>query len=153
MIRTLPLLLLLLSSALFAQTPAYTTSVTFGCNQNVCNGVPLDQGGTWQFIEANQAFSIYSNGFFVFGNPGNPGSGGMSSIVDQIPQPPLRKNGSVGAVGTITFNWAAVNSDRSLHYTGHVVVEGQRVGHVVGRGSYYAQLVVDDAQLYIDSVQ
>jgi hypothetical protein len=141
---------LLLSSA-FAQTPAYTTSVSFGCNQETCNGIPLDQGGFWQFIELNQAFSIYSNGFYIYGNPGNPGSGGMSNINDQVPEPPLH-NGAVGAEGTITFTYAAVNSDRSLHYTGHVYVTGHEVKHCNQHGCW-DQLIVDGAQIYIDSVQ
>ena len=153
----LPVVLLLMSLASFAvaQTPAYTTSVSFGCNGLVCNGVPLDQGGVWQFIILNQAFSINSNGFYIFGNPGNPGSGGMSNIVDGIPAPP-RINGAVGAQGTLTFDWAAVNPDRSLHYAGHVIVQGHKVEHYVrsprGSGSYVTQLIVDDAQIFIDSV-
>jgi hypothetical protein len=72
----LPVLLMSLASFAVAQTPAYTTSVSFGCNGLVCNGVPLDHGGTWQFIMQNQAFSINSNGFYIFGIQAIPAQAG-----------------------------------------------------------------------------
>lgn len=132
-----------------AQTPAYTQSVLFGCNQNVCNGIPLDGGGTAQFIEANGAFSI-SSSVSIFGNGGNPGSGGMSNVQDKIPYPP-RINYAKGADGTITFSWAAVNSDRSLHYTGHTTAQGYRESHCNNHGCW-VQLFLENSRYYIDSV-
>jgi hypothetical protein len=51
--------LMLVSLASFAQNPAYTQSVSFACNQEVCNGLPLDQGGTWQFIIIVDSAQIY----------------------------------------------------------------------------------------------
>jgi hypothetical protein len=134
------------------QTTAYTQSVSHGCNQQVCNGLPLDQGGVWQFILANLCFSINSNGFLIFGYPGNPGTGGITNVVNNIPLPPTNANGSTGGEGILTFDWAAVNSDGSKHYTGHVVVSGHQVKHWGLHGSYN-QLIVDDAQIFIDSVQ
>ena len=47
--------------------------------------------------------------------------------------------------------YAAVNSSETVHYTGHVVVNGHQVRHCVLHGAYN-QLVVDDAQIFIDSV-
>jgi hypothetical protein len=171
MTKALPALFLLLSSIFaVAQTPAYTTSVSFGCNGIVCNGVPLDQGGVWQFIELNQAFSVDNivNGvsvLYIYGNPGNLSTynpvtgapGGMQNISDQIPPPPnLYLNGSTGAEGTLTFNWGAISSNGTTYYTGHAVVQGHRVRHYArsprGSGSFYTQIVVDGAQIYIDSV-
>lgn len=151
---SLPLLLLILAMSLpsLAQTPAYTQSTSFACNQETCNGLPLDQGGQWQFILANQAFSISCNGFVIHGNPGNPGSGGISAVQDNIPEPATPyPNGSLGAEGSLTFNWAAVNSDRSLHYTGHVLLYGHEVRHCYLHGCW-DQMIVDDARIYIDTV-
>jgi hypothetical protein len=150
----LPLLLMFGVVSAFGQTPAYTQNTTFGCNQEVCNGLPLDQGGTWQFI-LNGTFSLASNGFYIFGNPGNPGSGGISNVQDGM-QLPNRCEGRIGQVtigpeGPLTFAYAAVNNDRSLHYTGHVVVQGHQVSHCALHGPYY-QRVVDSAQIFIDSV-
>jgi hypothetical protein len=169
MSKTLPLFLLLLLSSAFAQTPSYTTSAIYGCNGSTCNGVPLDQGGTWQFIEANRAFSldnvdpITGNvAMYIYGNPGNLATsnpqtgqaGGMYNIVDQIPAPPnLWQNGSTGAMGTLTFDWGAVNADGSHYYVGHAVVQGYRVRHFLrsprGSGTYSTQLVLGDAQIFI----
>jgi hypothetical protein len=168
MIKTLSLLLLLLSSA-FALTQTYTQSVSKGCNQMVCNGLPLDQGGVWQFIEQNQTFSIDNvvNGaivLYVYGNPGNLATynpvtgapGGMHNVDDKIPPPPnLYLDGSTGAEGTLTFNWGAISSNGHTYYVGHATVEGHNVRHHAqgsrGSGSYYTQLVVDSAVIPIDS--
>ena len=164
--KYLPLCLLFLAT--FAVAQEYTQSTTFGCNQQVCNGLPLDQGGTWQFIEANRAFSVSNivNGVVVFGIYGYPGNtdtynpqtgqaGGMYDIADAIPQPPnLSQNGSTGAEGTLSFDFGAISDDKTTYYVGHVVVQGHRVRHFVrsprGSGSFYTQLVVDDAGIFID---
>jgi hypothetical protein len=132
------------------QTPAYTQSVSYACNQETCNGLPLDQGGTWQFILANGAFSLNCNGFFIFGNPGNPGSGGITNVQDNIPEPPLYKNLASGGEGQLAFSFAAVNSDGSMHYVGHVVANGHEVRHCYLHGCW-DQTIVDFAQIFIDS--
>jgi hypothetical protein len=143
---TIALLLLLMSGICIAQTPAYTQNQSFACNQEVCNGLPLDQGGVWQFILANGTFSLNSNGFFIFGNPGNPGSGGITNVQDGIPEP------SRGGEGILTFNWAAINSGRTQHYMGHAVVNGHEVRHCSNHGCW-DQMIVYSAQIYIDQVQ
>ena len=154
MTKVPPLLsfVLVMSLPMFAQAPAYTQNQSFACNQETCNGLPLDQTGTWQFILGNGAFSISSNGFFIYGNPGNPGTGGITNVQDKIPEPPnLYQNGSVGAEGTLTFDWAAVNSTLSLHYTGHAKVGGHEVRHCFLHGCW-DQMIVDSANIYIDTV-
>lgn len=152
----LPLTILLMSLASFAQTPAYTQSTSFACNGVTCNGLPLDQGGTWQFIKLNQAFSITSGMFYIYGNPGS-GTGGVSDWVDAIPNPPnLYLNGSTGGEGLLTFSWTAVNADGSAQYTGHATTQGHKVRHCIkpprGSASCSTQLIVDDAEIFINSV-
>lgn len=182
--KTLALpVVLLLAASVFGQTPhhgccresstvpAFTTDVSFPCNQEGCNGIPLAQGGTWQFIEANAAFSLYSTGIGMFGNPGNPSTynppctytagscanstpGGLSNVVDTIPEPPFR-NGAVGASGTITFNYQAVTCNQPCSqttYFGHVKVTGHEVKHCNQHGCW-DQMIVDIADIYIDSIQ
>ena len=141
-----------------SQTPAFTQSQSFGCNQEVCNGLPLDQGGHWQFIEANGAFSLYTTDasgniiFGIYGNPGNPGTGGISNLQDNIPEPPYYQNGASGGEGQLTFKYSAVDySNKSIHYNGHVVVHGHEVRHCWLHGCW-DQMIVDNAQIYIDSV-
>lgn len=168
MSKTLPLLLfLLLSSALFAQTqtPAFTESTVFACNYATCNGAPLDGGGTWQFIRTNGAFAISTATFYIYGNPGNPSTtdpttgrhGGISNLVSTVPMPPcIGCNGSVGAEGTFTFDWAAVDATGTLHYTGNAVVEAHYVRKCVrpprGSPSCGNVTVINDASIFIDSV-
>jgi hypothetical protein len=149
-------LLLCSHFAVHSQTPEYTQSTSFACNQETCNGLPLDQGGQWQFIEANSAFSLYhedSSGhiiFGMFGNPGNPGTGGISNLQDQIPEPP-NTNGASGAEGQLTFNYSAVDySNNSIHYNGRVVANGHEVRHCF-RGCWDV-MIVDDAQIYINGL-
>jgi hypothetical protein len=152
--------LLLCSHFAFGQSqiPAFTQSQRFGCNQETCNGLPLDQGGQWQFIEADGAFSLYHKDasgniiFGMYGNPGNPGTGGLSNVQDKIPEPPSYQNGASGGEGQLTFNYSAVDYyDKSIHYNGHVVVHGHEVRHCFLHGCW-DQMIVDDAQIYIDSV-
>lgn len=170
----LPLLLFVLSAFCSAQT--FTTSAPYNCNQGVCNGIPLDQGGSWQFIEANRAFSLYNISptgtllLGIYGNPGNPltyfpsctytpGScadsqpGGMYDVVDNVPSPPnLYQNGSKGAVGTLTFKFVAISTDGVTHYFGHVSVQGYRIRHAYIHG-YFTSFVVVNAEVVIDDVQ
>ena len=138
-----------------SQTPAFTQSQSFGCNQEVCNGLPLDQGGHWQFIEANGAFSLYTtdaSGNIIFGIYGNPGTGGISNLQDKIPEPPFYKNGASGGEGLVTFDFSAVYyNNKSIHYIGHVVALGHEVRHCWLHGCW-DQMIVDNAQIYIDSV-
>jgi hypothetical protein len=139
------------------QTPAYTQSQSFACNQETCNGLPLDQGGNWQFIEANSTFSLYHEDasgniiFGMYGNPGNPGTGGISNLLDKIPEPP-NTNGASGAEGQLTFNYSAVDySNSSIHYNGHVVANGHEVRHCFIHGCW-DQMIVDNARIYINSL-
>ena len=149
--------LLLVGTVSQGQTPVYTQSQSFGCNQETCNGLPLDQGGQWQFIEANAAFSLYHEDpsghiiFGMYGNPGNPGTGGISNLQDRIPEPP-NTNGASGGEGQLTFNYSAVDySNNSIHYNGHVVANGHEIRHCFLHGCW-DQMIVDGAQIYINSV-
>jgi hypothetical protein len=146
--------------AMAAQSPTFKQSTAANCSPgsgyaggNVCNGLPLDGGGDWQFIEVNQAFSIYStegSGFYIFGNPGNPGTGGLTVTSDTIPAPPYctYKHSCPGAEGEIDLTWAAEDPNTSVHYTGSAKVFGHYVRSCPFRCS--STLRVDAADIFVD---
>jgi hypothetical protein len=143
MSKTLPLLLLLLLSlGAFAQTPKWTQSTPFTCNQQTCNAIPLDQGGKWQFILANGTFSVSSSGFDICGNAGSTSCpGGITELQNGIPL--------TGAEGTLVFNWIAVQAgDPSVKYSGYAYVRGHQTHHCYWRTCWYT-LTVDSAQIYL----
>ena len=125
MTKVLPLCLLV---ALFAVPAAhaqntYTTTGPFACNQEVCNGIPLDQGGSWQFILSNGTFSLSpTGGDGICGNPASTNCpGGISNVHDGIP---FQTVVGAGPDGTLTFDFSAVDTDDGSTHSGSVVVMG-----------------------------
>ena len=143
--KVLPLMFLLMSVAQFAVAQTYTQSVAHNCQfatgyADVCNGLPLDQGGTWQFIVANQAFSINSNGFYIFGNPGNPGTGGLRVTKDTI---------TYAAPGELDFTWVATDPTSGRKCAGNAVVLGHYTKGCNNHGCWHT-LVVDSATIMVE---
>ena len=137
------LFLLMLAQFAVAQT-TYTQSVSHSCQfatgyADVCNGLPLDQGGTWQFIVANQAFSINSNGLYIFGNPGNPGTGGLTVSKDTI---------TYSTPGELDFTWVATDPGTGHKYGGNAVVRGRYTKGCNNHGCWHT-LVVDSATITV----
>ena len=116
-------LLLTISLSMFAQTPNYTQRNSVSCwngsqpphghsDYYVCNGLPLDQGGVWQFgsngMFAIDSFAPDGSQFYIAGSPGNPGTGGVDSIIFHVPLPvPHDPKPSTGAEGTYRMTWTA----------------------------------------------
>ena len=132
-----------------AQT-TYTQSTPFACNQQVCNGLPLDQGGTWQFIRQNSTFSLSSGGFYIAGNPGSATfPGGIEQITeDTITFPNCFPYPCAGPEGSLAFTWKAEDVNGKT-YTGTVSLRGHQVEHGNNHGHWYV-LVVDMATITVN---
>lgn len=147
---SLVVLALLVSSAAFAQSvpAAYTESKEYVCDQEVCNGAPLDGGGTWQFILANRTISFSpTNGLDLCGNPASTACpGGITLICDHTiyPTQPGR-----GPQGVLTFRWTAVErGDLSVRHSGYSVVNGFQTKKCFLHGCWFVLTIVN-MQSYI----
>jgi hypothetical protein len=123
---SLILLKLALSGVLAAQTTTFTESTPKLCLFGLtCNGLPLDQGGAWQFVLSNSTFSISNSffpGAFICGNPASASCpGGLQVTANTVQIPPY---GTTGPEGEIDFNWTATDYYYpSLVYTGAAKVQ------------------------------
>jgi len=142
----LPVLLLMLAVSASAQTTTYTESVVHSCqfatgSADVCNGMPLDQGGTWQFIVANETFSISRPGFYICGNPASTGCpGGLHITSDTI---------FFNSPGELNFTWAALDPITKQPYSGSAIVFGHYTKGCNNHGCWHT-LVVDSATVTVN---
>lgn len=112
--------LLLAATLASAQTITFTESTANTCQiaTTVCNGLPLDQGGTWQFVLENNVFSITSGNWKIQGAPGS-GTGGLQVTLNTVTKS--------GAVGEIDFTWTATDQTTLAVYTGAAKVQAHYV--------------------------
>ncbi len=109
MCKTLPLLVLLLSVGVFAQTTTYTQSsaqhcalATFNCNQ-----IPLGSEGSYNFLFGNMTFTLNV--------PSSPACCVLGTITKITQAPKL----VIGWSGLFAFDWEVPTSDGTI-YTGAV---------------------------------
>jgi hypothetical protein len=144
--KAVPLILLLFMSVFASAqttTPNFTESTPQTCQvaTTVCNGLPLDGGGKWQFILENNVFSITSGSFVVQGSP-STGTGGLQVTSNTVKKPPYGQ--AVGAKGEVDFDWTATDQATEQLYTGTAKVQAHWYRN--GRWLYFQ---VDSAESYI----
>jgi hypothetical protein len=138
----LPLLFLLLLSvfSVAQTTPDFTESTAQTCQLATanCNGLPLDQGGTWQMLLGNNEFSISNVNFTVHG--------GLQVTSNTVPRLTAYEN--VGPTGEIDFDWTATNPNTQVAYTGTAKVPAHYI-RICGR---YCRptLKVDAAEIVVN---
>src|SRR5215469_7139453 len=145
----------------------FTVSTPFVCNQSICNGVPLDQGGVLNFFVYAPPVGQHSGGnfylaytplnqpsFVICGNAAStycglgkaPNNSGMNLATWNIPGPIL--SGGASGSGMAVYNWIASEPSTGQVFTGTMTVQAHwftrnfRTGH-----AYY--FVIEDLTVNI----
>lgn len=137
----LPLLFLALTSLASAQTTTFTENTPQLCQLATanCNGLPLDQGGTWQMLLGNNFFSIYNTSFTVRGS--------LQVTSNTVVRSPALR-GAVGPEGQIEFDWTAADPITQQQYTGYATVQAH---YVTECGRYcWPTLRVDSTKIFVN---
>lgn len=154
-------LLFLIAVACASAQPFTTyTVLAHNCNQDICNGVPLAEGGsTLNFFSQGGNFNVTTPetpvNFFMCGNPASllcglgvvPNKGGLRITSYNIPNPPL--NGGAGATGTIDYTYIAADPFSGAVYQGTMHIVAHLVRVPTRHGSFL-QLVIEGGTITVD---